>query len=247
MMVATAIFGVLFWIIFGLAQYGTAWFKHLPLYSVLSAGRGKDAKSELILAKLDEPISMSFAEDTPLEDVLKYVKQATTSATYQGIPIYVDPIGLQEANKSMTSTLRNMDLEGVPLRRTLQLLLDQLDLKYLVEDGMLYITAKESEKDNFGPPIRERSPIMQAVGKAERGELSLNEMKELIEVFKTREQIRELAAGGGAEGQDEGQSNKEKEEAKQDRESMKQLLKEMRELMQVLKTERQAKTASEGK
>ena len=36
---------------------------------------------------------MSFNEETPLEDVLKYIKQATTTATYSGIPIYVDPIG----------------------------------------------------------------------------------------------------------------------------------------------------------
>ena len=44
---------------------------------------------------------MSFADETPLEDVLKYVKQATTTNNYSGIPIYVDPIGLQEAEKSM--------------------------------------------------------------------------------------------------------------------------------------------------
>ncbi len=69
-------------------------------------GRGKDPKSRLILAKLDEPISMSFNEDTPLEDVLKYIKQATTTKIYTGIPIYVDPLGLQEAEKSMTSTVR---------------------------------------------------------------------------------------------------------------------------------------------
>ena len=105
----------------------------------------RDAKTKMILEKLEEPISMSFAEDTPLEDVLKYVKQATTTATYQGIPIYVDPIGLQEAEKSMTSTVRNMDLEGVPLKITLKLLLKQLDLTYTVKDGFLMITSKESE------------------------------------------------------------------------------------------------------
>ncbi len=98
-----------------------------------------DHRNSRILAMLDEPISMSFNEETPLEDVLKYVKQATTTATYSGIPIYVDPIGLQEAEKSMTSTVRNMDLEGVPLRVTLGLLLKQLDLEYVVKDGFLKI------------------------------------------------------------------------------------------------------------
>ena len=215
----------------------------------ITEGRGKDPKSQQILAKLDEPVSMSFAEDTPLEDVLKYIKQATTTKTYTGIPIYVDPVGLQEAEKSMTSTVRNMDLEGVPLRRTLQLLLKQLDLMYFVDDGILYITSAESEDPwaRFGPSISEAPPILQKAKKAKRGELSLSETKELLELLKTRDQIMKLEAGEADRGHDVGQSNKDKEEAKQDRESMKLLLKEMRELMQVLKAEKQTKKVSEGK
>ena len=57
----------------------------------------------------------------------------------------MDPIGLQEAEKSLTSTVQ-MDLEGVPLRRTLELVLRQLGLIYYVFDGMLYITSEESEQ-----------------------------------------------------------------------------------------------------
>ena len=45
----------------------------------------------------------------------------------------------------MTSTVRNMDLEGVPLKITLKLLLKQLDLTYTVKDGFLMITSQESE------------------------------------------------------------------------------------------------------
>ncbi len=43
---------------------------------------------------------MSFNAETPLDDVLKYIKQATTTPTFSGIPIYVDPVGLQEAERS---------------------------------------------------------------------------------------------------------------------------------------------------
>ena len=53
--------------------------------------RDKNPKSKIVLKKLEEPISMSFNEETPLEDVLKYIKQATTTKNYAGIPIYVDP------------------------------------------------------------------------------------------------------------------------------------------------------------
>ena len=78
----------------------------------------------MILEKLNEPISMSFANETPLDDVLKYIKQATTTKTYGEIPIYMDPFGLQEAERSLNSTIQ-IDLDGVPLRRTLQLVLTQ--------------------------------------------------------------------------------------------------------------------------
>ncbi len=64
---------------------------------------GKDARSQAILKILDEPINMPFANETPLEDVLKYIKQATTTEQHPGLPIYVDPIGLQEAERSMNS------------------------------------------------------------------------------------------------------------------------------------------------
>ncbi|HKI17391.1 MAG TPA: hypothetical protein VKA15_05905 [Isosphaeraceae bacterium] len=60
--------------------------------------------------------------------MLAYVKSSTKSPTYPaGIPIYVDPVGLQEAEKSMTSTV-TIDLEQVPLRASLRLLLQQLGL-----------------------------------------------------------------------------------------------------------------------
>ncbi len=96
----------------------------------------------------------------------------------------------------------------MPLRRTLQLLLKQLDLIYFVEDGMLYITSTESEDTvgALGPAIAEPSPILQKAEKAERGELSLSEMKELIELFKTREQIMKLSAEKSEEKHDDSRS-----------------------------------------
>jgi hypothetical protein len=104
----------------------------------------RDPRTRQILEKLDEPISMSFANETPLDDVLKYVKQATTTPTFNGIPIYVDPIGLQEAERSMNSTVQ-IDLEGVPLKTTLRLILKQLGLTYTVKDGFMIITSEDSE------------------------------------------------------------------------------------------------------
>lgn len=203
LMIGTPVLGVLFWVVFGLVQYGREWFRNFPVTLVFTEGRGKDPKSRMILEKLDEPITMPFTEETPLEDILKYIHQATTNSTYQGIPIYVDPIGLQEAKKSMTSTVSNMELDGVPLRRTLQLLLKQLDLTYFVEDGILYITSLNS-MGRFDPTMHEPSPVLEKIKKAERGELSPTEMKDLIELLKSQAEVRRLTVAAAEEPFDPG-------------------------------------------
>jgi RNA polymerase sigma factor (sigma-70 family) len=140
------------------------------------------AESRAILEKLEKPISMSFANETPLEDVLKYIKSATQSRNDTGIPIYVDPVGLNEAEKTMTSPVQ-LDLEGVPLKTTLRLLLKQLGLTYWVKDGLLMITSESSEDSPTA------SPILTLAERAVLGELSLQEMEELNELFRARKEI----------------------------------------------------------
>jgi RNA polymerase sigma factor (sigma-70 family) len=155
-------------------------------------GHGKDPKSQLILNKLDDLIAVNFPHETPLEDFLKHIREATKSSELRnGIPIYVDPLGLQEAERSLTSTIQ-IDLEGVPLRRTLQLVLRQLGLAYFVEDGMIYITSQESfeQMPHLGPAIPEVSPFIEEGEKALRGELTVEEMKEWIEKYKTSLVVR---------------------------------------------------------
>jgi hypothetical protein len=125
------------------------WWRYISEKRIKRWGRAvdlfdRDPKTRQILEKLDEPISMSFANETPLDDVLKYIKQATTTPTFTGIPIYVDPLGLQEAERSLNSTVQ-IDLEGVPLKTTLKLILKQLGLAYTVKDGFLMITSEDSE------------------------------------------------------------------------------------------------------
>ncbi len=166
------------------------------------SGHGKDPKSQLILRKLDDLIAVKFPDETPLGDFLKHIKDATKSPGMpNGFPIYVDPIGLQEADKSMTSTV-TIDLEGVPLRRTLQLVLKQLGLAYLVADGMIYITSQDDmdQMPLLRPVIPEVSPILEEGEKALRGELTVEEMKEWLEKYMTRLQVkRALEAENGAE------------------------------------------------
>lgn len=137
-----------------------------PWLPSIANGRLSDPKSitaahARIHEALNQPIPMHFLKETPLEDVLKSIKKATTSADGEAIPIYVDPIGLLESDKTMKSTVTNIDLDGVPLRTSLRLCLAQLDLEYYVKDGLLVITSRESEDL---PLLRAADDAFQVVG-----------------------------------------------------------------------------------
>jgi hypothetical protein len=109
-----------------------------------TASDGVASMNARIWNALEQPIPMRFTDDTSLEDVLKYLATATRGPDGTGIPIYLDPIGLQEAEKSINSTVRNLEFDGVPLKTSLRLCLDQLYLTYRIRDGLLLITSKES-------------------------------------------------------------------------------------------------------
>ena len=69
-----------------------------------------------------------FANETLLEDVLKYVQSATVGPDFpEGIPLYLDPVGLRQVEKTSTSPIV-IDLTQVPLRTSLRLLLEQLGM-----------------------------------------------------------------------------------------------------------------------
>jgi RNA polymerase sigma factor (sigma-70 family) len=224
-------------------------------------GHGKDPKSQLILTKLDDLVAMNFPKETPLDDILQHIKSTTKSREMpNGMPIYVDPVGLQEAEKSLTSTV-TIDLEGVPLRRTLQLVLKQLGLHYLVEDGMIYITSEESE-DNYShlaPAIPEDSPILQEGEKALRGEFTVEEMKQWLEKAKMRLQVEKALHGENGPSDDSNAPlltlNEEikklialNNELKQKSEKLEAQMTEMRELMmQLVKREKEAEKSKEAK
>jgi RNA polymerase sigma factor (sigma-70 family) len=150
-------------------------------------------KTLAILKKLDQPIAMKFATETPLEDIKKYIQDSTqdeAAGLPTGIPIYVDPQGLQDADKTMQSTV-SIDLEGIPLRTTLRLLLSQIGLNYIVRDGLLTITSNGTD-DN-------PSPFERLLEMDRRGELSSDLYEQLslrlqarIELLKLMKDVQKL-------------------------------------------------------
>jgi hypothetical protein len=101
-------------------------------------------RNEIIMRKLDQPIPMHFPEDTPLEEVLKHIRNATADVNFPGIPIYVDPVGLRNAEKSLTSTVRNLDFDAIPVGDCLRRCMIQLDLGFSVRQGYVVISGGDS-------------------------------------------------------------------------------------------------------
>jgi RNA polymerase sigma factor (sigma-70 family) len=129
------------------------------------AVRNKTPQNEAILQELDKPLAMAFAKPTPLDEVLKYIKARTTNANGQRIiPIYVDPQGLAAAGVEPGATVI-IDLDGVPLKTSLRLLLKQLDLAYCVRDGVLIISSVEGINEELAEALRE----LMGSGKNDRG------------------------------------------------------------------------------
>ena len=97
-------------------------------------------KTQQILQRLDLPIDAGPPNGTPWR-VLKHIKQATTDATFPGIPIYVSPTGLQETNQSMTMPVIIASKQQ-PVRRVSQYALAGSGLSYMVKDGFLMIDSR---------------------------------------------------------------------------------------------------------
>jgi len=104
-----------------------------------------DEQSKLIREKLEEVIPMPFAEPTPFREVIEYIRNATRSPELPGgINFFVDQAGLEEAGFTMDDTV-TLDLQGVKLKTSLELILKQLKLISTVRDGILRIDYEDSE------------------------------------------------------------------------------------------------------
>ncbi len=109
------------------------------------AARDKAPATQAVLRALETPLDMSSDNETALQDILKYIKSKTRGAEGESvsreITIYIDPVALEEQNLDPKTTLVTINLEGVPLRTSLRLLLKQLNLAYCIKDGMVIISS----------------------------------------------------------------------------------------------------------
>jgi hypothetical protein len=103
--------------------------------------------------KLHQPLTVAFEQETPLEDAIKAI-QATVGDKDGGLPAYLDPIGLQEAEKAPNAPVQ-FPVKGLPLAASLTRLLHPLGLAFYVDpEGLLVVTGQSGESfPRDGAPV----------------------------------------------------------------------------------------------
>ena len=124
-----------------------------------------------IRAALDSPTAIEFVE-TPLKDVVDYLKDI------HHIEIQLDTAGLKDAGID-ESTPVTKNLNGISLRSALRLMLDELQLKYVIHNDVLLITSpQKAESDEF--MTTKAYPVTDLVEIGTGGTVDFEVLKELI-------------------------------------------------------------------
>ena len=99
--------------------------------------------TRIALAKLDRTIRVAADGPIPLGEIIRVVRTDSVERGDDGIPVHVDPIGLEEARVDITKPVE-IGPDQVRLKAFLDQRLGPLGLSDYVEDGLLTITSKQA-------------------------------------------------------------------------------------------------------
>ena len=153
--------------------------------------------SAAVMRALRARVEMHFPEATPLSELVAYVQSVVTTPDFpRTIPVYVDPIGLEEQEVTLESPIQ-LDLRTIPLRRTLQLALRPLGLSYAVMDGMIVISSPDQlDQLLLGSAIHEVSERARLEQKFVAGVANVSEIK-LLKTLEGADGEGSAPTGGG--------------------------------------------------
>jgi hypothetical protein len=93
------------------------------------------------------PVAIKVTPTDTLEDALKRLKVATCGFRVKnGLPMYVDPVGLQESGirLNISKITSDLDAKGLTVRQFLNRILQPLGLAAKLDSRYVTITSKES-------------------------------------------------------------------------------------------------------
>lgn len=100
-------------------------------------------QEQQIKKKLPTPVSVKYA-NRPLGDVLSELQSMT------GVPIHVDERALSSVRVT-TETPISIEVDNIAMKSLLNLMLDQLELTYVIENDVLMITSMQAKRAKVYP------------------------------------------------------------------------------------------------
>jgi hypothetical protein len=102
--------------------------------------------SESIVNGLERQVALPLAGGARLQDALKSLRTVSvTPSLPTGIPVYVDPVGLQESGHTLASQIKPPPSGNLrTLNDQIRAVLASLGLTYVVKDGLFMITSQQS-------------------------------------------------------------------------------------------------------
>ncbi len=91
---------------------------------------------------------------TKLKDVLNHLRSVLMEPDGKTIPIYVDAKALEDVGVDL-ETSAPMDVDGLPLKMALRVLLRRLGLAYCVRDGVLIISSIQGIREELAEAASE--------------------------------------------------------------------------------------------
>ncbi len=114
-----------------------------------------------IIECLQKPNRVGWPEGATLADAIECIRRSATPLP-NGVPVLPDPIGLQQAGKSMDSPVKALPPTAGPLLQDkLRMALEPLGLAFEVKNASIVITSREGldkSADGKSEPARESRP-----------------------------------------------------------------------------------------
>lgn len=104
-------------------------------------------RAPAVRARLAKKVTLDLGETTLKKAVETFIEQSKDPDVKndKGLAIFVDPIGLRNAEKTMESHVV-VKADGLSLGRTLFFALKQLDMVYIVRGNLVVITDRETAR-----------------------------------------------------------------------------------------------------
>jgi hypothetical protein len=157
----------------------------------------ENARSDATAEKLKKPLDVEFIE-APLDDVLDFIK------TKADVQFYVDDRALSDVGLD-TSAPVSLSLKSISGEMALDLMLDQLDLEYVLRSGVVIVTTPEAAERQLTVRIYSVKDLRAAAPDRAEGSAAADARRALglLAARSQRSGLGDFGGGGGFVGGDE--------------------------------------------